>query len=93
VQPIELVWAQAKGVVARQAVRNRSVEATRQQAEAALSAITAAQCARFIACCHAHIECFILSDSAGCLSQFDSLQALVNSLESAPDRVMPMELD
>ena len=93
VQPIELVWAQAKGVVARQAVRNRSVDATRHQAEAALSAITAAQCARFIACCHAHIERFMLSDSAGCLSQFDSLQALVDSLEPAPDRVMPMELD
>ena len=93
VQPIELAWAQAKTQVARQATTNRSIEATREQAEAALSRISADNCAAFIASCHANIERFMRSPAGDQLAAFASLQAFVDSLPAPADKVMPMELD
>jgi hypothetical protein len=90
VQPVELVWREAKGVVAKQYEANRSVEVTREQAEAALTDITAVQCASFIGHAHAHIDALMRSNSALQLSHFASLAALVSSLPPAGDQVAPM---
>jgi len=92
VQPIELAWALAKQTVARQAVTNRSLETLREQAEAALSGITAEQCRSFIACAHAAIERFMRSEAAGSLSRHASLQALVDSLPNTANQAAPMQL-
>jgi transposase len=92
VQPIELAWALAKQMVARQAMTNRSLETLREQAEAALSSITAEHCRSFIACAHAAIERFMRSEAAGSLSQHASLQALVDSLPPTASQVAPMQL-
>jgi transposase len=93
VQPIELAWALAKQLVARQATTNRSIETTREQAEAALSSITTEHCRSFIACAHAAIERFMRGEAADSLGQHASLQALVDSLPAAGDQVVPMQLD
>jgi hypothetical protein len=92
-QPIELVWATVKNHVARLYELNRSVEVTREQTETALTAITAAQCASYIAQAHAYLSSLMLANTALHLSQYASLQALVDSLPHANDQAVPMALD
>jgi len=92
VQPIELAWAFAKQRIAQQAVTNRSIDTLREQAESALSSITAEHCANYIAHSHAAIERFMRGEAADSLNQHASLQALVDSLPPASDQVAPMQL-
>ena len=79
VQPIELVWAQVKGSVARQYTYRRNVDTTREQTDDALEDITGAKIQRVIQRCHRWIGAFMQTDDAGTLKSFLTLDALVTA--------------
>jgi hypothetical protein len=76
-QPIELVWAYVKGLVASQYTLRRSIDVTRQQTDDAFDTITAAMLQKRIAHCHAWIDAFMQTEEAGSLQAFRSLDKLV----------------
>lgn len=83
-QPIELIWAFTKALVARQSIRTRNAATTTIQTRAAMSRVTAELCGRVITHCHKWMEQFMKSDQGGSLQQFVTLQALVQ----APDGIL-----
>jgi transposase len=88
-QPIELVWAHVKQLVASQYTLNRSIETTRQQTDDAFDTITAAMLQKRIAHCHKWIDAFMQTDEAGSLKTFGSLNQLVatDSSTAKPDDI------
>jgi hypothetical protein len=92
-QPIELAWATVKNQVARLYELNRSVEVTREQTEAALAAVTAAQCASYIEKTHAFLSGLMRTNTALNLFEHASFAALVNSLPRANGQAAPMDVD
>ena len=76
-QPIELIWAFTKGLVARQSHRSRSVHTATVQTRKAMDEVTAELCRKEIAHCHKWMETFMQSDEGGSLQQFVTLQALM----------------
>jgi hypothetical protein len=75
-QPIEMIWAFTKAIVARQSHRSRTAHACAVQTREAMERVTAELCQKQISHCHAWIERFMQSEESGNLQQFGSLQAL-----------------
>ena len=75
-QPIEMIWAFTKALVARQSHRSRTAHACAVQTREAMEQVTAELCQKQISHCHAWIERFMQSEEGGSLQQFGTLQAL-----------------
>jgi hypothetical protein len=75
-QPIEMIWAFTKALVARQSRRTRTAQACAVQTREAMECVTAELCQKQIAHCHAWIERFMQSEEGGSLHQFATLAAL-----------------
>ena len=76
-QPIEMIWAFTKALVARQSHRRRTAHACTVQTREAMEQVTAELCQKQIAHCHAWIERFMQSEEGESLRQFGSLPALL----------------
>jgi transposase len=99
-QPIEMIWAFTKAVVARQSHRTRTAHACAVQTREAMECVTAELCQKQIQHCHGWIERFMQSEEGGNLQQFGSLQALMplaaalhKADDVAPDAVPLAEKD
>ena len=75
-QPIELIWAYTKGIVARQSHRTRTTEQATIQTREAMDKVNAELCGKVIEHCHKFIDSFIEADETGNLKQFVNLQTL-----------------
>jgi len=75
-QPIEMIWAFTKALVARQSHRSRTAQACAVQTREAMERVTAELCQKQIQHCHTWIEQFMQSDEGGSLQQFATLAAL-----------------
>jgi transposase len=86
VQPIELVWAYVKTLVAQQYTLRRTVDTTRSQTDDAFQSITPEMIQKRIHHCHKWIDAFMQTEEAGSLQAFGSLDNLVaaGSGTSAP---------
>lgn len=91
VQPIELVWAYVKGLVARQYTFGRSLETTRQQTDDAFDTLTAAMLQKRISHCHAWIDAFMRTEEAGSLQQYATLDQLIAAADSMVSQ--PADID
>lgn len=76
-QPIEMIWAFTKALVARQSHRTRSAHTCAVQTREAMEQVTAELCQKQIQHCHAWIERFMQSEEGGSLRQFNVLHALL----------------
>ena len=76
-QPIEMIWAFTKALVARQSHRSRTAQACAVQTREAMELVTAELCQKQILHCHAWIERFMQSEEGGNLQQFADLKTLV----------------
>jgi hypothetical protein len=99
-QPIEMIWAFTKSLVARQSTRTRTAHTCAVQTREAMDRVTAELCQKQIRHCHEWIERFMQSDEGGNLQQFTTLKALLplagallQSDDLAPDTVPPTEED
>ena len=99
-QPIEMIWAFTKAIVARQSTRSRTAADCAVQTRQAMDQVTAQLCQKQIQHCHAWIEDFMRSEQGGSLQQFASLPALLplaaaltNTEDAAPPAVPPAEKD
>jgi hypothetical protein len=99
-QPIEMIWAFTKSLVAHQSHRSRTAHACAVQTREAMEQVTAELCQKQISHCHAWIEQFMQSDEGDSLQQFGSLQvllplaaALLKADDFTPDTVPPVEED
>jgi len=95
VQPIELIWAHVKNVVASRYTLNRTIDQSRQQTDDVFDTITATMIQKRIAHCHAWINAFIQTEEAGSLRQYGSLMQLVDADPRAtlPSDLSPPRLD
>lgn len=75
-QPIELVWAQAKHKVARQASDKRTWQQTQEQARAALREMTPQACKNIVEHTHKLMDEWLQTAAAGSLQQHGSLDLL-----------------
>jgi len=75
-QPIEMIWAFTKALVARQSIRTRTAQACAVQTREAMEQVTAELCQKHIRHCHTWIEQFMQSEEGGSLQQFGTLAAL-----------------
>ena len=78
-QPIEMIWAFTKSLVARQFRRNRNVKQTTLQTREAMEKVTAELCQKEISHVHTWIEQFMQSEEGGSLQRFADLHALMNA--------------
>ena len=78
-QPIELIWAFTKALVARQSHRSRTVDQAAAQTRKAMDKVTTELCNDVIQHCHAWIDSFMRSDDAGSLSAFKDLAELMQA--------------
>jgi hypothetical protein len=99
-QPIEMIWAFTKSLVARQSHCTRTAQACAVQTREAMERVTAELCQKQIAHCHAWIERFMQSEEGGSLQQFATLAALkplaaalTNIDDLAPAAAPPAEED
>jgi len=76
-QPIEMIWAFTKAIVARQSTRTRTAQACAAQTREAMDRVTAELCQKQIRHCHTWIEEFMQSEEGGSLQQFGTLAALL----------------
>jgi hypothetical protein len=76
-QPIEMIWAFTKSIVARQSHRSRTAHACTVQTREAMEQVNADLCQKQIEHCHEWIKRFMQSEEGGSLQQFGSLQALL----------------
>jgi transposase len=90
VQPIELIWAYVKGLVASQYTLKRSLDTTRQHTDGAFGTVTAAMIQKRITHCHAWIDAFLQTEEAGSLQQYGSLDKLI---AAAPDTATPADIE
>jgi hypothetical protein len=90
VQPIELIWAYVKQLVAAQYTLNRNIATTRQQTDDAFDSITPVMIEKRIAHCHAWIDAFMQTEEAGSLCAFGTLDKLVAAHGNSP---APLDID
>ena len=90
VQPIELIWAYVKGLVASQYTLKRTLDQTRQQTDDAFDTITAAMIQKRIAHCRKWIDAFLQTEEAGSLKQHGSLEALI---ALSPNAAAPADIE
>ena len=76
-QPIELVWARMKHTVSTQAFHGRTHQETAAQTYASFDHIDATLCSSLIAHVRRLIDNWLQSDSAGSLSRFESMSAII----------------
>ena len=76
-QPIELVWARMKHTVSTQAFHDRTHQETAAQTYASFDHIDATLCSSLIAHVRRLIDNWLQSDSAGSLSRFESMSAII----------------
>jgi hypothetical protein len=76
-QPIEMIWAFTKAIVARQSTRTRTAQACAAQTREAMDRVSAELCQKQIRHCHTWIEQFMQSQEGGSLQQFGTLAALL----------------
>lgn len=88
VQPIELIWAYVKQLVASQYSLNRTIEVTRKQTDDAFDTITPEMIRKRIGHCHQWINDFLKTDDAGSLKAFSTLDHLI-----AADPAIPQPTD
>jgi transposase len=92
-QPIELIWALTKGLVARQSDRSHTAETTAIHTRQAMDSVTATICKRVISHCHKWIQAFMQSDEGGSLQRFMDLPMLMwglDELKDADDIALPV---
>lgn len=99
-QPIEMIWAFTKALVARQSHRSRTAQACAVQTREAMECVSAELCQKQILHCHAWIEQFMQSEDGGSLQQFCTLAslkplaaALADIADVSPAAVPPAEDD
>ncbi len=90
VQPIELIWAHVKGVVARLYTLNRTISTTRAQTDDAFDGITADMIRKRIQHCHTWIDAFLQTEEAGSLKAHKSLDLLI---ASDPNMQIPSDIE
>jgi transposase len=76
-QPIELIWAFTKSLVARQSHRTRTAHTATVQTREAMDKVTAELCKSVIAHSHAWIQQFMQSEEGGSLRRFLDLPMLM----------------
>jgi transposase len=80
VQPIELVWATVKQMVARQGTSKRKIEECRSQTEKALDQLSADACLARITHCQNYISEWLRTSSADQLQQYKDLDDVIQRL-------------
>ena len=81
-QPIELIWAFTKSLVARQSSRSRSVDEAAAQTRQAMDQVTTELCRKVINHTHTWMEEFMQSEEGGSLRQFRDLATLKAACEA-----------
>jgi hypothetical protein len=81
-QPIELIWAFTKSLVARQSFRSRSVDEAAAQTRQAMDQVTTELCQKVINHTHTWMEEFMQSEEGGSLRQFRDLATLKEACEA-----------
>ena len=81
-QPIELIWAFTKSLVARQSSRSRSVDEAAAQTRQAMDQVTTELCQKVINHTHTWMEEFMQSEEGGSLRQFRDLATLKAACEA-----------
>ena len=76
-QPIEMIWAFTKGLVARRSHRTRTVHEAAVQTREAMERVDADRCRKVISHVHAWIHSFMQSDAGGSLRRFLDLPMLM----------------
>ena len=76
-QPIEMIWAFTKGIVARRSHRTRSVHEAAVQTREAMERVDAERCRGVISHVHKWIHEFMMSDAGGSLRRFFDLPMLM----------------
>jgi transposase len=76
-QPIELIWAFTKAIVAHQSTRSRSVHEVAVQTRQAMDQVDAELCRKLIARMHRWIQQFMQSEEGGSLHRFIDLPLLM----------------
>lgn len=76
-QPIELIWAFTKSLVARQSTRARSVHNTAVQTREAMERVNVELCRKVISHTHQWIQRFMKSEDGGSLRRFIDLPLLM----------------
>lgn len=89
-QPIELIWAHVKQLVASQYSLNRTIEVTRRQTDDAFDTVTPEIIQKRIKHCHDWIDDFMKTDDAGSLKSFSTLEQL---LAAEPDTPQPTDIE
>ena len=75
-QPIELIWAYTKALVARQSRRDRTVQECAVQTRVAMDEVSAELCQAVIERAEKWMDAFMKTDAAGSLAQFTDLARL-----------------
>lgn len=83
VQPIELVWATVKHIVATQSKNNRSVADARNQTEVAFEQMTADACVARILHCQQFINAWLRTAAADGLSVYKDLEDMIDRLPNS----------
>jgi hypothetical protein len=76
-QPIEMIWAFTKGLVARRSHRTRSVHEAAVQTREAMERVDAERCRKVISHVHQWIHSFMQSEAGGSLRRFLDLPMLM----------------
>jgi hypothetical protein len=76
-QPIELIWAYTKHLVARQSHRTRTVDECAIQTRQAMDQVNKQLCRKVISHCHRWIQQYMMSENGGSLRQFIDLPRLM----------------
>ena len=97
-QPIEMIWAFTKGLVARRSHRTRTVHEAAVQTREAMERVDAERCRNVISHVHKWIHSFMMSEAGGSLRRFFDLPMLMYAspaLLSADDLavVLPPSID
>jgi hypothetical protein len=87
VQPIELVWATVKQLVARKSVSNRKTAECRAQTERAFDQLTPDACVARITHCHQYISAWLHTAAADDLQQYANFKDLVDRLPDSGVRI------
>jgi hypothetical protein len=79
-QPIELIWAFTKALVARQSYRTRTLEEATIQTRQAMDEVSAYLCKQVIRHCHDWIHSFMKSEEGGSLRRYLDLSLLMYAI-------------
>ena len=92
-QPIEMVWAQAKHEVATQSVTGRTHWETAEQTRVALKNITAEACAKIVEHTQKDMDTWIQSEEGGSLKQFQTLEKLKSLSAAILEKITDLPLE